>query len=118
MPEDKILINDLLVRGILGVNDWERKQRQDITINLVLTTDVREAAATDDLALSVDYRTITKRVIEHVESSARFTVEALAEDIARLCLTEEAVSRVRVRVEKPGAVRFARSVGVELERAK
>ncbi len=118
MPEDKILINDLLVRGILGVNDWERKQRQDITINLVLVTDVRQAAAIDDLAHSVDYRTVTKRVIEHVESSARFTVEALAEDIARLCLAEETVSRVRVRVEKPGAVRFARSVGVELERAK
>lgn len=116
MPEDKILINDLLVRGIIGINDWERKQRQDINISLVLFTDVRQAAAADDLAHSVDYRTVTKRIIEHVESSARFTVEALAEDIARLCLAEEKVSRVRVRVEKPGAVRFARSVGVEVER--
>lgn len=116
MPDDRIEIKDLLVRGILGINDWEREKAQDILVNITLFADLRAAGASDDLDDSVNYRTITKRVIEHVESSARYTVEALASDIARLCLQGSGVERVRVRVEKPGALRFARSVGVEIER--
>ena len=118
MPEDSILINDLLVRGVLGVNDWERENKQDILINIVLRTDLRAGALRDNLEDSVNYRTVAKRVTEHVESSTRFTVEALAEDIAQLCLSMPKVTRVRVRVEKPGAVRFARSVGVEINRCQ
>ena len=118
MAEDKILIHDLLVRGILGVNDWERQEKQDIVINLALFTDVRPAARTDELENAVNYRTVCKKIVEHVEGSSRLTVEALAEDIARLTLSIPRVHRVRVRVEKPGAVRFSRSVGVEIERGK
>jgi FolB domain-containing protein len=70
----------------------------------------------DNLEDSVNYRTITKRVLEHAETAARLTVEALAADLARLCLEDPGVKKVRVRVEKPGAVRFSRSVGVEIER--
>lgn len=116
MSEDRIEIRDLLIRGILGVHDWERTTRQDILVNVTMFTDIRAAAAADDLEQSVNYKTAAKDIIAHVESSARFTVEALATDIARICLAMRGVRRVRVRVEKPGAVRFARSVGVEIER--
>ena len=116
MTEDRIIIRDLLARGVLGINDWEREQPQDILVNLTLFADLRRAASSDDIADTVNYRTITKAILAHVETSARYTVEALAGDIARLCLDQAGVVRVRVRVEKPGALRFARSVGVEIER--
>ncbi len=117
MPlEDRIEIKDLLVRGIIGVNDWERENKQDILIQLTLFTDLSRAGATDSIDDTVNYRTVTKEVIAHVEASARFTIEALAADLAAVCLGHRGVRRVRVRVEKPGALRFARSVGVEIER--
>jgi len=115
---DQILINDLVARGIIGINDWEREKPQEICINIALFTDIRKAGETDDLAYSVNYRSVAKKVMAHAESVGRLTVEALATDLARLCLAELGVQKVRVRVEKPGAVRFARSVGVEIERLK
>jgi len=116
MTDDRIEIRDLLLRGILGINDEERDKKQGILVNLTLFADLREAGRSDDISDTANYRTITKRVIEHVEQAGRFTVEALAADIARLCLEDPRVTRVRVRLEKPGALRFARSVGVEIER--
>ncbi len=115
---DKVIIRNLRARGIIGINDWERKQPQEILINLVLYTDTRAAAQSDDIADCVNYRTVAKQVLAHAESAARFTVEALANDIARLCLETPGVQRVQVRVEKPGAVRFAESVGVEIDRTR
>jgi FolB domain-containing protein len=117
MEEDRIDIHDLLLRGIIGINDWEREKQQDILINISLFGDFRSAGDSDDIADTINYRTVTKKVIKHVETSKRFTVEALASDIARICLEEPGVQRARVRVEKPGALRFARSVGVEIERS-
>ncbi len=114
---DQVLISDLLVRGIIGINDWEREKPQDILINIALFADLHDAGKSDKIADCVNYRTIAKRVQEHAEKAQRFTVEALAADIAAICLEEPRVEKVRVRVEKPGAVRFARSVGVEIERA-
>jgi len=115
-PADLIVIKDLLLRGIIGVNDWEREVEQDILVNITLTADLSRAGQTDDLADTVNYRTVAKKLIAHVESTQRFTLEALAADIAAICLAEPGVRRARVRVEKPGALRFARSVGVEIER--
>jgi FolB domain-containing protein len=115
---DKVFIKDLLVRGIIGVNDWEREQPQEILINITVLTDTRRAAQTDDLGDCVNYRTLAKKIQAHAESAARFTVEALANDLVRLCLEEKGVARAIVRVEKPGAVRFAGSVGVEVEAGK
>ena len=115
---DQILITDLVARGIIGLNDWEREKPQEILINIALVTDIRKAGKTDDLAYSVNYRTIAKKAMAHAESAGRLTVEALATDIARLCLEEPGVQKVRVRLEKPGAVRFARAVGVEIERSR
>ena len=115
---DKVIINDLVARGIIGVNDWERERPQDIRINVIALTDTRKAARTDDLGDCVDYRALAKRVREHAETARRFTVEALANDLAAICLEDQMVSRVIVRVEKPGAVRFSASVGVEIERGR
>lgn len=115
---DQVFITDLLVRGIIGINEWERENLQDILINIILFTDLKRAGKTDDINDTVNYRTIAKKVQAHAENAKRLTVEALAEDLAGLCLAESGVLKVRVRLEKPGAVRFARSVGVEIERKK
>jgi len=113
---DTVFIKDLSARGVIGINDWEREKPQEILINVTLYADLRKAGASDDLAHSVNYRTVAKKVQRHAETAARFTVEALATDLARLCLAEPGVQKVVVRVEKPGAARFSRSVGVEIER--
>jgi FolB domain-containing protein len=115
---DKIIVRDLLLRGIIGINPDERVNKQDILVNLVMYADTRRAGETDDIEQAVNYRTITKRLIQHVEESADLLVEKLANDIAHIILTEFAVERVMVRVEKPGALRFAESVGVEIERSR
>ena len=112
----KVIIKDLLVRGIIGVNDWERKRAQDILINITLFTDTSQAAKTDDINDCVNYSTMSKKILAHAETANRLTVEALANDLAKICLSEKGVQKVNVRVEKPGAVRFAESVGVEIER--
>ncbi len=117
MSEDRIIIKDLLLRGIIGINDWEREKRQDILINITLSGDLQAAGESDKIEDAINYRTLTKKIIRHVEESARYTVEALAADIAKLCLSAEGVQRAQVRVEKPGALRFAKSVGVEIERS-
>ena len=115
---DKVFIKDLLVRGIIGINDWEREKPQDILINIVIHTDLTSAGESDDITESVNYKTIAKKAQARAETARRLTVEALAADIAKLCLEDPAVYKVLVTVEKPNAVRFARSVGVEVERSK
>ncbi len=115
---DQIFIKDLVARGIIGVNDPEREKPQDIWINIVIFTDLKKVGVTDRLEDTVNYRTIAKRAMTHAESAKRYTVEALAADIARICLEDPGVQKVQVRVEKPGAVRFSRSVGVEIERSR
>ncbi len=118
MTNDLILIKDLMLRAIIGVNDWEREQKQDLLINITLQADLNAAGRSDSIDDTVNYRTITKKVIAHVEHSERFTVEALAQDIADLCLEQKGVIRATVRLEKPSALRFARSVGVEIVRER
>lgn len=113
---DKVIIRDIRARGIIGINPDERINIQDILINLVLFADLHKAGETDDINDCVNYRTVTKKVIALAESAQRLTVEALASDIAKLCLQMPRVQKVRIRVEKPGAVRFSGSVGVEIER--
>jgi FolB domain-containing protein len=115
---DKTFIKDLLVRGIIGIRDWEREKVQDILINVTVFSDTTRAAETDDISDCVDYSALAKKVQTHAETAARLTVEALANDLAKLCLQEGLVQKVIVRVEKPGAVRFAKSVGVEIERRR
>lgn len=115
---DQILIKDLLCRGVIGISDAERANKQNILVNLVLLTNTMDAGQSDSIDDCVNYSTVAKQVMALTETAARFTVEALAADIARLCLSFDRVDACRVRVEKPGAVRFAGSVGVEIERDK
>lgn len=116
---DKIIIKDLLMRGIIGINPDERVKRQDILVNIVLFADISRAAATDDIEYAVNYKTISKQVIDRVEEGSDFLVEKLVTDLARMILTDHpAVQKVQVRVEKPGALRFAQSVGIEIERTR
>ena len=118
MAADRILVRDLLLRGIVGVKPDERANPQDILINLVLAADLRPAGASDRLDDAVNYRTLTKQVIALVEGSAFETVERLATEIARIIVTGHAVAEAEVTVEKPGALRFARSVGVTVTRRR
>jgi FolB domain-containing protein len=115
---DKIFIRDLLARGIIGINPDERESAQDILINITVFTDTRRAAQTDDLEYSVNYSSLARKVKSHAERAARFTVEALAQDLADICLQEDGVKKVIVRVEKPEAVKSTRSVGIEIERER
>lgn len=117
-PGDRIVIKDLLLRGIVGVNEDERHKRQDILLNLVLVTDLRAAGASDRIEDAVNYRTVTKQLITLVEASDFFTVEKLATELARAIVTRHPISEVTVTVEKPGALRFARSVGVTITRRR
>jgi FolB domain-containing protein len=115
---DQIFISDLVARGIIGIQAWEREKPQEIRMTIVLFGDLSKAGQSDDIRDTINYSTLAKKVIAHAETAHRLTVEALAADLAQLCLQEPGVQKVRVRVEKPGAVRFSRSVGVEIEREK
>lgn len=115
---DKIIIRDLLTRGPIGITESERSVPQDILVNAVLFADTGKTAEADSIQYTVNYSTVAKEIIRLAENNQRKTVEAFAQDIADLCLSHELVKKVTVRVEKPSAVRFAKSVGVEIEREK
>ena len=118
MSADRVLIKNLHVRGIIGINDWEREKIQDILINATVFTDARAAGESDDVADAFNYRTLAKAFIAHVEGSKHYLVETLATELARIAIVEMGAERVAIRVEKPGALRFADSVGVEIERGR
>ena len=118
MLTDRIEIHDLLLRCIVGINPEERVKKQDVIINLTLYGDLRKAGASDDIVDAINYKTLTKRVIDHVEESDYFLVEKLAHSIAQIAIQEFGVERAIVSLEKPGALRFARSVGVVVERTR
>lgn len=115
---DKIFITDLLARCIIGVDADERREKQDVVINITLFADLSKAGQTDRFEDTVDYRAIKKKVLADVESSTFRLVEALAERIAQICIENPMVSSTLVRVEKPSALRFSRSVGVEIVRGR
>jgi FolB domain-containing protein len=115
---DQVFIVDLVAYGIIGIDDGERRHPQEMRIGITLFTDLRAAGESDDLCDSVDYRAVAYKVRAHAETARRLTVEALAADLAAICLQEPGVQNVRVRVEKPAALDFCKSVGVEIEREK
>jgi len=115
---DKIIIKDLSARCIIGVNEDERREKQEVLIHIILWADLGRAARSDRFEDTVDYRAVKKKVLVMVEDSACFLVEALAERIAGVCLESAGVEIVQVTVEKPSALRFARSVGVEIIRKR
>ena len=115
---DKIYIADLSLRCIIGLNDWERTQKQDVLINITLYADLSRSGQTDRIEDSVNYKEIKKQIIEMAENSSFYLVERLAEGIAQICLAHPLVQAVRIKVDKPGALRYARSVGVEIFRKR
>lgn len=115
---DRILIKDLMARCIIGVNEDERREKQDVIINIAVGADMRAAGKSDRFEDAVDYRSMKKKVIAMVEGSKFFLIESLAERIAEICLENPKVEEVTVSVEKPAALRFARSVGVEITRGR
>jgi D-erythro-7,8-dihydroneopterin triphosphate epimerase len=115
---DHIFVRDLSARAIIGDNPGERRARQDLVLQLRLGYDGGKAAASDRLEDAVDYRALKKRVLALVEASEFHLLEALAEAVAKSCLEDERVKEVTVTVDKPGALRFARSVAVEITRTR
>lgn len=108
----------MLLRTIIGVNPEERINRQDVLINVVCYTNTRKAGNSDDIKDALDYRNIHVPIAHLVENSKFFLIERMAEEIANLCLVEKEVRKVRVTVEKPGALPLGRSVGITIERAR
>jgi D-erythro-7,8-dihydroneopterin triphosphate epimerase len=113
---DKIHIRDLLVRCIVGIYPEERGAKQDVIINITLYTDCRAAGRSDCIEDTVNYKAVKKKVLRMAEESQFYLIEKMAEAIAAICLEDTRVVHARVMIDKPGALRFARSVAVEIER--
>lgn len=117
-PPDRIFIRDLAIRCIVGIDEHERQEKQDVLVQITMHVDLRQAGRTDALEDTIDYRALKKRILERAGQSQFHLVEALAQSIAEECLRDQRVDRVEVAVEKPGALRFARTVGVEIVRSR
>ena len=115
---DCVFIRDLLLRCVIGIRPEERHKKQDVLLNVAMDVDLHDACGSDALEDSVDYKQIRDEIVGMVETSQYLLVEAMAGRVAEICLKESRVRRVTVTVEKPGAVRFARSVGVRVVREK
>ncbi len=118
MALDRIHITNLVVPGIIGINPDERINRQDVCVNATLWADTSPAAASDDIADAVNYRTITKALIAHIEEGEPMLVERLVQELADICLADPRVEAVEMTVEKPGALRYAESVGITIRRQR
>lgn len=114
---DRIHIRDLLIRPTIGIYDWEQRAPQDVLVNLTLHADLTLAGRSDRIEDTVDYKALKQRILA-LEGQRFGLLERLAATIADLCLADERVQQVEVCVDKPGALRFARSVAVELSRSR
>ncbi len=115
---DRIFIRDLALRCIIGIYPEERREKQDLVINVEMHADLRKAGITDDLADTVDYKAVKKAILRLVEGSRFQLIESLAERIAAIALEQEKVRQVVVTIDKPGALRFAKASAVEITRVK
>ena len=115
---DRIFLRGLTAECIIGFIDWERRVKQTVVVDLELPVDCRSAAVTDDVADTVDYKRVAKRVLAYIEASEFKLVETLAHRLALLLLEEFALEWVRISLNKPGAIRNSRDVGVVVERGR
>lgn len=113
---DIIYLNDLRIDTVIGIYDWERRIKQTVVLDLEMGADIRQAAASDHIDDTLNYKAVAKRIIGFVEESEYQLVETLAEKVAEIILGEFNVPWVRIRLNKQGAVRGARDVGVIIER--
>jgi dihydroneopterin aldolase len=115
---DRIFLRDLRIETVIGIYDWERGIRQTVSFDFEFPADIRMAAQTDDIAHTLDYKSVAKAVIAYVEASHYGLVETLAQEVARLILVEFGLPWVKIALNKPGAVRGSRDVGVQIERCR
>ena len=113
-----IKIKDLKLRAVLGVEEWERKTKQDIVINVSLDFDISKSAESDDLNDTVDYKSMKQNIIRFVENSHFFLVEKLLAGVVDICMSDPLVERASVEIDKPHALRFAESVSVSLTKSR
>ena len=113
---DRVFIENLMVETIIGIYDWEREIRQAVSLDLEMDFDIRKAAASDAIEDTLDYKAVSKRLIPFIEKSQFQLVESLAEQCAAIVLDEFPVSRLKLKLSKPGAVRGSSAVGVMIER--
>ena len=113
-----IEITNLRLRTIIGINDWERVNKQDIVINITIDYDASQSAVTDRIEDTLDYKALTKKIIHLVENTQFFLLEKLTRSVLDIVLAAPLVLHARVRIEKPLALRFADSVSVELKESK
>jgi dihydroneopterin aldolase len=113
---DLVYIRELEIDAIIGIYDWERETKQTVSIDLEMGCDNTKAAASEDIADALDYKSVAKRLISFVEGSEFLLVETLAERIAAIVLDEFSVPWLRLRLGKPGAVTGSKDVGVIIER--
>lgn len=113
---DKIFLEELKVDTVIGIWEWERRIRQTVVIDIEMSADIAKAAATDDVADTLNYKSVAKRIQSFVADSSFQLVETLAERIAGIIRDEHGVAWVKVRVNKPGAIRGSKAVGVVIER--
>jgi len=114
---DKIIIRDLRVATLIGTLPQEKLDKQEVYVNIELGCDLSKAGTSDSIEDTIDYKKVKRAVLKHVESSDYNLLEALAESVAGICMDFKGVERVKVSIDKPGALRFARSVAVEIERS-
>jgi len=115
---DYVVIEGLEVRTVIGIYDWEREIRQTVRLDLKMAWDISRAAASDDIADALDYKSVSKRLIAYVEASSFGLIEALAEECAKIVMSEFGVSWLRLKMSKPGAVRGSENVAVVIERGE
>ena len=115
---DRVFIENLTIETVIGIFDWERDIRQTVSLDLEMDFDIRQAAATDAIADTLDYKAVAKRLIRFVERSEFQLVETLAEKCAAIVLAEFPVEHLKLKLSKPGAVRGSSAVGVIIERSK
>ena len=115
---DKIFLKELTTETVIGIFDWEREVKQTIAIDLEMSADIGRAARSDSIADTLNYKAVAKRVLAFVQESRFRLVETLAQEVARLVLTEFPVEWVRVTLHKPGAIRHSKDVGVVIERVR
>ena len=115
---DLVYIRALEVETVIGIYDWEREIRQRVSLDLEMGTDIRLAASTEDIENTLDYKSVSDRLIEFIGQSEFLLVETMAEQIAELVMDEFSVPWLRLRLGKPGAVPQAQEVGVIIERGE
>ncbi len=113
---DIVYIRDLRVETVIGIFDWEREVRQWVSLDLEMAADIRPAAASDDIRDALDYKAISKRLIQLLRDSECQLIETLAESVALVVMQEFGVPWLRLRISKPDALRGAQDVGLLIER--